>query len=65
MYPRAVRSKSPTEGVFWVSTKWIKEPEAALACEIEGRRLRREKEDRRELDTDGRRCGDLGAGEPG
>jgi hypothetical protein len=45
---------------------WIKEPEGALACEIEGRRLRREKEEeRRELDTEGRRCGDLGTGEPG
>lgn len=64
VYPKAVRSKSPpTEGVFWVSTMWIKEPEAARWWE--GRRFRREKEERRELDTDGRRCGDLGAGEPG
>ena len=44
---------------------WLKEPEGALPCEMEGRRLRREKEERRELDTDGRRCGDLGGGEPG
>lgn len=44
---------------------WMKEPEGARPCEIEGRRFKREKEERLELDTDGRRCGDLGAGEPG
>lgn len=45
-----------------MSTMCIKEPEAALPCEMEGRRG---KEGRRGLDMDRRRCGDLGAGDPG
>lgn len=48
-----------------VSMRLMKEPEGARPWPMDGRRVRRVMEGLRVLDTDGRRLGEQGAGEPG